>query len=306
MKRLFQIVVIGWLGLGNPVLALDPPVLTAKTSGLTISLSWTSVSGATGYSLYYAPYPYAGPNTIGSVDLGVTTKLSADLWVGASYYLAVTSYDKAGLVAYSNVELITITSDKPAGPSPTDTVAFAKAMVPGAWAYAGYSCSKQPDPRIQASYFICPAGGLRGVEDTYISGKKYSYVAKGTWSTASTPSNPSFASLLLKYTTTVNVGGVVDSGPGLLGGKSGYMLYDASADTIAYYYNSCWMVMKRLADGSNIGVDDSYCQSSGTATSQCQADYDCGRCFYCDKSAAGNTCRYGGEGPYGCYRGWSP
>jgi len=305
MRRLFLIITVGWVGICSPVLALDAPVLTAKTSGLTISLSWTSVSGASGYTLYYAPAPYAGPSTIASGDLGPTTKLSANLWVGASYYLAVASYDKTGSVAFSNVELVTITSDKPAGPASSDTVAFAKAMIPGAWVYSGYSCSKQPNPIIQASYFICPAGGLRGAEDAYISGKKYSYVAKGTWSVASTPSNPSFASLLLKYTTTTSAGGVSNTGSGLLGTSSGTMLYDAGKDTIAYYYNSCWLSLKRLADGTNTGVDDSYCQSS-TAASQCQADYDCGRCWYCEKSGAGNTCRYGGEGPYGCYRGWSP
>ncbi len=33
----------------------------------------------------------------------------------------------------------------------------------------------------------------------------------------------------------------------------------------------------------------------------CQTDCDCGRCNYCE----GGECRYGGEGPYGCYRGCS-
>ncbi len=305
MRKLILIVVVAWLGLCNPVLALDAPALTVQTSGLTLSLSWNPVSGATGYTLYFAPYPYTGPSTIASVDLGTATQLSVSLWVGASFYVVIASYDNAGSGAWSNIELFAISSDQPAGPLPSDTVAFAKAMVPGAWVYAGYSCSKLPDPRIQAMYFLCPAGGLRGAEDTYISGKKYAYLAKGTWSVAATPSDPSYASLILKYTTTISVLGVVDSGPGLLGSKSGYMLYDASNDRIVYYYNACWMALKRLADGSNTDVDDSYCQSSAP-TGQCQADYQCGRCWYCDKSGAGNTCRYGGEGPYGCYRGWSP
>jgi hypothetical protein len=33
----------------------------------------------------------------------------------------------------------------------------------------------------------------------------------------------------------------------------------------------------------------------------CTTDCDCGRCNYCE----GGECRYGGEGPYGCYRGCS-
>ena len=28
----------------------------------------------------------------------------------------------------------------------------------------------------------------------------------------------------------------------------------------------------------------------------------CGRCWYCENG----ECRYGGEGPFGCYRGWEP
>jgi hypothetical protein len=38
----------------------------------------------------------------------------------------------------------------------------------------------------------------------------------------------------------------------------------------------------------------------------CGTDCDCGRCWYCDKSGGTGTCRYGGEGPYGCYRGCGP
>ena len=37
---------------------LAAPTLTVTTSGTAVSLSWTSVAGATGYTLYYAPYPY--------------------------------------------------------------------------------------------------------------------------------------------------------------------------------------------------------------------------------------------------------
>ena len=50
--------------------APDPPEMTLTTNGLNISVNWTTVFGATGYPLIYAPSPYAGPETIGSMDMG--------------------------------------------------------------------------------------------------------------------------------------------------------------------------------------------------------------------------------------------
>ncbi len=43
--------------------------------------------------------------------------------------------------------------------------------------------------------------------------------------------------------------------------------------------------------------------SPGGTSGQCSTDCDCGHCGYCEKSGGKGTCRYGGEGPYGCYRG---
>ncbi|MBF0233908.1 MAG: hypothetical protein HQK65_12845 [Desulfamplus sp.] len=44
--------------------ALDAPVLTVTTSGLDLSLSWSPITEATGYNLYYASYPYSGRHSI--------------------------------------------------------------------------------------------------------------------------------------------------------------------------------------------------------------------------------------------------
>ena len=41
----------------------------------------------------------------------------------------------------------------------------------------------------------------------------------------------------------------------------------------------------------------------GGGDDQCGTNCDCGHCWYCEKQSSGNVCRYGGEGPYGCYRG---
>ena len=62
-----------------------------------------SPTGATGYKLYYAPYPYTGPDSIGSFDLGNVTTASYFLWPGAAYYIAVSAYDGSGESAYSNI-----------------------------------------------------------------------------------------------------------------------------------------------------------------------------------------------------------
>ena len=84
---------------------LAAPTLTGTTAGTTVSLSWTSVVGATGYILYYAPYPYTGSDSIGNISMGTQTSMSASLWDGAAFYVAVKAYDSKHFSGYSNIEL---------------------------------------------------------------------------------------------------------------------------------------------------------------------------------------------------------
>jgi len=84
------------------------PVLTASTYGVTVTVAWSPVANAVGYVLSYAPYPYAGPETIGSVDMGNQTGLSIDLWPGAAFYVAVQAYNSAGGSGYSNIACVII------------------------------------------------------------------------------------------------------------------------------------------------------------------------------------------------------
>jgi len=79
------------------------PNLTTSVSGTTVTVSWTQVSGAAGYRLYYAPCPYTGPDSIRSADMGSLTGISVGLWKGASFYVAATSYNSAGSSGYSNI-----------------------------------------------------------------------------------------------------------------------------------------------------------------------------------------------------------
>jgi len=73
--------------------AVAAPVINVTTSGTTVSLSWTSVPGATGYTLSYAPYPYTGPDSIGNIPMGTQTSMSASLWDGAAFFVALQAYD---------------------------------------------------------------------------------------------------------------------------------------------------------------------------------------------------------------------
>ena len=79
------------------------PVLTVTTSGTKVTVSWTSVATATGYTLFYAPYPYTGPDSIRSIDMGSQTGISVVLRKGASFYIAVTAYNSVSVSGYSNI-----------------------------------------------------------------------------------------------------------------------------------------------------------------------------------------------------------
>lgn len=90
--------------------ALTAPTLTVTTSGTTVSLSWTSVAGATRYTLYYAPFPYTGPGSIKNIPMGTRTSMSATLWDSAAFYVAVQAYDSVESSGYSNIEYFIIDS----------------------------------------------------------------------------------------------------------------------------------------------------------------------------------------------------
>jgi len=84
----------------------EAPVLSVSTSGTSLHISWNSVSGATGYTLFYAPYPDAG--SVGSFDLSAVTEADFDLFKGAAYYLALKAYNGSGSSDFSNIEFFII------------------------------------------------------------------------------------------------------------------------------------------------------------------------------------------------------
>ena len=86
------------------------PTLTVTTSGAIVTVSWTSVANAIGYTLFYAPYPYTGADSIGSVEMGTKTGASFNLWRGATFYVAVQAYNGVGNSGYSNIKYFIIDS----------------------------------------------------------------------------------------------------------------------------------------------------------------------------------------------------
>jgi len=112
-KLLFLLVVALSLCFFNLSFAEPPevPALAYTTDGLTVTVSWTTVPDATGYILYYAPYPYTGPESIESIDMGEAISLSVDLWEGAAYYIAAEAYNSDGGSGYSNIEWFVVVRD---------------------------------------------------------------------------------------------------------------------------------------------------------------------------------------------------
>ncbi len=90
---------------------LSTPRLSVGTDQQDLSLSWDSVEGASGYRLYYAPYPYAGEHTVLVLNMGEELSISGQLPAGTSYLVAVEAYNATSSSALSNVEYFILESD---------------------------------------------------------------------------------------------------------------------------------------------------------------------------------------------------
>ena len=108
---------VGGAALANETIVFEPlsysrslaaPTLTVTTSGTTVSLSWSSVTGAIGYTLYYAPHPFTGPDSINNIPLGTQTSMTANLWNGAAFYVAIQAYNYESNSNYSNIDFFVI------------------------------------------------------------------------------------------------------------------------------------------------------------------------------------------------------
>ena len=87
---------------------LPAPHAQLQKEGRFVRLYWNPVDGALGYLLFYAPYPYQGPDTIESIDLGNITEVSATLDHGFAYYVALKTMQGQSVSDFSNIILIQV------------------------------------------------------------------------------------------------------------------------------------------------------------------------------------------------------
>ncbi len=86
------------------------PVIAASVEGTSVGIEWTAYEGATGYTLYYAPFPEQSP--ISNLDMGSALSVSGELPVGSAFYIAVQPYNASGAIdILSNVATFTVTGD---------------------------------------------------------------------------------------------------------------------------------------------------------------------------------------------------
>ncbi|PCJ27477.1 MAG: hypothetical protein COA96_02975 [SAR86 cluster bacterium] len=95
----------------NVMAQLSTPRLGVSNGRESLALSWSAVDGATGYTLYYAPFPYVGPDSVLSLDMGLEQSISGLLPEGASYYVAVEAYNEVETSNFSNVEYFILDND---------------------------------------------------------------------------------------------------------------------------------------------------------------------------------------------------
>lgn len=87
---------------------LPPTTLALQIQGQQVSLTWEPVDGSENFYLFYAPWPYRGPETIGSINIGTLTSISAQVPHDFAYYLAIRTSNSQGMGDYSNVVLIQV------------------------------------------------------------------------------------------------------------------------------------------------------------------------------------------------------
>jgi len=191
------------------------------------------------------------------------------------------------------------TGDDPVTPPATLSL---DAQAVGAWWAKTTDCP--PKESYEMALYICPGGHIRGAG-------KFGTVTElmcGTYETS--PASLSnctdkwgcFPKIAIKYKSTFILAGQKDVEPAakldLRQVAPNQLLRSWKCngqDTTASF-------LRVDGEVSDMDCSSDACSASGSAESgmgQCGTDCDCGHCWYCESG----TCRYGGKGPSGCYRG---
>lgn len=129
--------------------SLKAPTLTVTTFGRSVKISWTSVQIATGYTLFYAPYPSI--SYIGQLDMGTKTSLTVEV-DGLAFYVAVQAYNSSGNSPYSNIEYFDLSvSEQPFTYVPVDKLE-----------------THEPDDEIDYVWFTYLPSGINKTDKTYL------------------------------------------------------------------------------------------------------------------------------------------
>jgi hypothetical protein len=80
-----------------------------QVTGDTVTITWEPSPGATGYVLYYSPYPEA--DQVGKIDVGNRTEATFNVWEGAAFYVALQAYSETETSEISNIVSFLVTSD---------------------------------------------------------------------------------------------------------------------------------------------------------------------------------------------------
>lgn len=112
----------------------EPPAPTNSTvsvavNGTSVAITWTEATDATGYTLYYAPYPSQAP--ISSLDMGSQLNITGELPVGSAFYVAIQPYNASGSLPLSNIEVLQVTSATGSSNSAMLTIAEVDAACSG-------------------------------------------------------------------------------------------------------------------------------------------------------------------------------
>jgi hypothetical protein len=150
------------------------------------------------------------------------------------------------------------------------------ARVPGAWFGTG-ECN---GTRFEFGYLLCPMGRLRGAEKV----SDFNFVDCGTWSIDEQ------GTLTFDYTAT-------DTS---IGDEWATTLSGQFVDGEIVMLDGCVVLDRLVGEITEEDCTEGHCAAGGTGDiTGCGTDCDCGPCWYCDNG----VCRYGGVGPFGCYRG---
>jgi hypothetical protein len=93
----------GWIsGICSEAETPAAPVIQISVQGTTARLDFSPVPGATGYRLYWAPYPDMYP--VFQLDIGTATSVSATLPSGTELFVAVNAYNGNCLGLFSKIK----------------------------------------------------------------------------------------------------------------------------------------------------------------------------------------------------------